>query len=44
MTPQETDPDVSVSVQESLGEAWVDRLIGKDPDAKKGGRRIEKKD
>ena len=23
MTPQETDPDLSVSVQESLAEAWV---------------------
>ena len=24
MTPQETDPDLPVSVQESLAEAWVD--------------------
>ena len=24
MTPQETDPDLPVSVQESLEEAWVD--------------------
>ena len=23
MTPQETDPDLPVSVQESLAEAWV---------------------
>ena len=23
MTPQETDPDLSVSVQKSLAEAWV---------------------
>ena len=23
VTPQETDPDLSVSVQESLAEAWV---------------------
>ena len=23
MTPQETDPDLSMSVQESLAEAWV---------------------
>ena len=23
MTPQETDPDLAVSVQESLVEAWV---------------------
>ena len=25
MTPQETDPDLPVSVQVSLVEAWVDR-------------------
>ena len=24
VTPQETDPDLSVSVQESLAEVWVD--------------------
>ena len=24
MTPQETEPDLPVSVQESLGEVWVD--------------------
>ena len=24
MTPQETDPDLPVSVQESLAEVWVD--------------------
>ena len=24
VTPQETDPDTSMSVQESLAEAWVD--------------------
>ena len=24
MAPQETDPDLSVSVQESLAEVWVD--------------------
>ena len=24
LTPQETDPDLPVSVQESLAEAWVD--------------------
>ena len=24
MTPQETDPDMPMSVQESLVEAWVD--------------------
>ena len=23
MTPQETEPDLSLSVQESLGEAWI---------------------
>ena len=27
MTPQETDPDLSVSVQESLAEVWVDSSL-----------------
>ena len=27
MAPQETDPDLSVSVQESLAEVWVDSSL-----------------